>query len=672
MPIYSVQAPDGHTIEIQGPAGATHEQIVAQAQALYKPGSGQQPAQPQGFDPASQASAAVRAASHQVPFLGDAAMSLGAMASDALHGHPQGYGEANAQIHDLLAQDAQRYPVTTGIGSVAGGTLAAAVGGMALKAAGVPAALTTMRGGQTLANGARLALAGAAGGAAQAGGEQLAAGNVADALPAAAGGAAVGAIAAPALGALGRVGLGAARRVLTPLAGKTALALSKVFGESASDMQAAWQTHIDATGRPPSMAELASRKQLGAIRGLAKQSSTVAEALQGNAVDAAAQRSSDMQAGFENGGFMGNPGARSAASPAELGNVRTAQGDADYPASRAAPDFKISTNPDPALGGVSAADHIQGQILPLAGLKTADRVRIGAGLQNGTLSGQDAQILRSGLSESLDRSYSPATAGYLKDFDDITGAPGNEAPNAALETARNNFAANSRRVEGATHGASILGSDSANDFAATVAAKPNANPEFQQGLPLGANDALSNAASTPQKATALAARLATDQGLQDKLTTTFGADTAAALQRMGKAETKAATAVAPFNGAPPPDKDTGDADLAQVGLALASHGLGWKLYHAAKVFAGVEMPEKVQATVSRYLSDPKLARQGINILLKAGADASQLRQAAMAIAADAGIQSGDAVSKTMTPSAVTIESVQPATADDIAAATRQQ
>ena len=43
MATYTVQAPDGHTVTLQGPDGASHDDVVAQAQKLYQPsGAAQQ------------------------------------------------------------------------------------------------------------------------------------------------------------------------------------------------------------------------------------------------------------------------------------------------------------------------------------------------------------------------------------------------------------------------------------------------------------------------------------------------------------------------------------------------------------------------------------------------------------------------------------------------------
>lgn len=46
MAQYTVQAPDGKTITLEGPDGASHEDVIAQAQQLYKPDAAPKPATP--------------------------------------------------------------------------------------------------------------------------------------------------------------------------------------------------------------------------------------------------------------------------------------------------------------------------------------------------------------------------------------------------------------------------------------------------------------------------------------------------------------------------------------------------------------------------------------------------------------------------------------------------
>jgi hypothetical protein len=583
---------------------------------------------------------------HEIPVIGDLGLAAGRWAKQNLSGQPTTWHDAAQQTQAVINSAQQEHPVASTLGGAAGGLAGAVAGGEALDA--VSGGRLALKAGEPVANAARLAAGGAALGGAQAGGEQAVQGNWGNVVPAAAGGAAAGAVLGPATGIAGRVGQAVARRVVPNLDATTARTLAKVFGENPSDLQAAWQAHYDATGRAPLMAELADYKQAGAIQGLAKGSNPIAASLQQAAEDAAAARSANMQSGFR---------ADGAASPETLGNIRTQQGDLDYPAARQF-TFSIPTEESAALGGVSPSDHIAGEILPQAGLGRADKVRIMSDLQNGQLSGQDAQLIRSGLSESLSRNYSPAVKGYLTDFDDILGtghAPGsvvdpnappagNAAAKAALDQANANYTANSNRVAGAEHGSGILSADTPDAYAATATAKPNANPNFQAGMHLGANDTLATASATPQAATNLAQRFATDDNLYQKVATTFGPDTADSLRRMGAAESASAKAMAPYRGAPSPDdNDSTLKDAVYVASAIASHGTFWKLYHGAKVFAGLDMPPNVEAKVAEYLTDPTMAPAGIRLLAKAGASASRLRQITMTAAGAAAILSGDSV-----------------------------
>lgn len=716
MAQYQVQAPDGHTITLQGPAGATQAQVLAQAQSLYRPASGppgvnemmgdlatadahgdtqlaqtiagrvRQAQNPTGAiagepDLGSAGNALLAGGIHfvhQLPFVGDAAITAGRAINDVSNGRGFDWQKANQEAHQTIESAQQQHPVASTVGGVAGGIDTGVIGGGVLKAAGAlpgvvgrgSAALQSalaLRKGQVVANAARLAAVGGGAAAAQAGGEQAAGGNLDQVIPAAVSAAPAGAAAALVSAPVAAVA-GAGARALggavtgQALPGKVALALSKVFGEDPSDLQTAFADHTAAAGAPPSMAELANYKQQGLISGLAKDSPEIGARLQARVVQAAQDRSDRLNAMFSN----------TAGSQQEAVNARTAQGDIDYSASRAGPDFAVSTDPAQELGGVSPADHVQASILPQAGLSTADRVRIGNDLQNGTLSAQDAQLMRTRLAVTLARSHSPAVETSIADLDSILGHPSNAEANAALNTARSNFAANSRTVEGAQHGATILNSGSPREFASTVAATapgpgtaiapasamppPSsvgpaaANPEFARGLRAGASDALATASGTPTGATSLAGRLAMDANLYSKIATVYGQPAADALQRLGAAETAANSSLrGSVVGPSAPNSDLGQVarDAANVVGAVASHGTTWKLGHALRLIRPLGMSDKVAGIVAGYLTDPRMAQQGINLLIKAGASAQQIRSIALHAAATSGVLAGAAVGDSM-------------------------
>jgi hypothetical protein len=689
VPQFDVQAPDGRTITIEGPPGSTQAQAIAQAQAQYKPGShpadGAIAGEPDLGGIGNAALAGGIGFVHNLPFVGDAVLSGARAVVNARNGQPFNWQQDNDEAHQIINSAAAQHPVTSTVGSIGGAVDSAVVGGGLVRGAaaateGVPvigrglaaiANATALRKGQLIGNAGRMALAGAAGGAAQGAGEQLAR-DPTDIGAAAQGGgygAAGGAVAGLTGGAAGSmagaVGGAVARRVvpgmLSALDSKTAATLAKAYGDmSPQDLQALWASHVQETGVPPSMAEMSNYRQAGIVQGFAKQSGTIADALNARELQASAARSTRMQSGLApsppsaplSGQVALPPQGGGGYSPEEIANVNTAQGDVDYRAARAH-NFTIPTAESEALGGISPADHMASQVVPLAGLKTVDRVRIVNGLQNGQLSGQDAQLISKGLGAAQGRgsNYSPAIASAQGDLADLLHGPGNDAASGALDQANANYAATAQRQAGAEHGGTILGAQSPQDYAATAASKPNDNPNFAPGMQGGARVKMAQAAGTPQGAISLAQRIAEDSNLHAKLTTTFGPDVAASWQRVGAAEFGAADALHSSQVGAPAAEPTGlqMKDLAQVGAALASHGVTWKAYQAANALAGskVKMSPEVQAKVAEYLTKPDMAPAAFNLMRKAGVETSAMRQMVISAAAASGILSGDAVNGSM-------------------------
>ena len=205
MTQYQVQAPDGHTVTLQGPPGATQAQVLAQAQSLYRPAAGQpgvnemmgdlatadaqgdhqlaqtiagrirQAQNPNGAiagepDLGSAGNAALAAGIHfvhQLPFVGDAAITAGRQANDLANGRGFDWQKANQEAHQTIQSAQQQHPVASTVGGIAGGIDTGVIGGGALKAAGavLPGARAlqgalALRKGQLLANAARVRSAG--------------------------------------------------------------------------------------------------------------------------------------------------------------------------------------------------------------------------------------------------------------------------------------------------------------------------------------------------------------------------------------------------------------------------------------------------------------------------------------------------------------------------------
>lgn len=649
MPAPSIQEmqADLHTAQANGDnALANHiSQLIHQAQTSTPQGraytAGQHDRGGQGGLVAGIQGAADAGSFGTYKYLAAGMRSLGQLATT---GHADDYGNNLAYVQGLTDQTAQDHPGAHTAGEVGGAVLGAAAtapvaaaqaGRLGLVAKAGQPVLNTLRAGgaAALAGGEMGAVTGATHGQQAANAQGQDAGQQAQA--AATGAAQDGTLGAATGGALGAASVPAgalvsqAAKAAQPLATKTAMALAKVFGEDPSDLQAAWKAFQQSTGRPPTMAELASLKQRGAILKAAKDSTPITTALSDAAEDAARARSVTMQDTVTDAQAPQQVGPAAQQSSGEIQNATTAGGDRDFGAARQH-NFTVDTQESEALGGVSPADHLASEVLPLAGLGRADRVRILGDLQNGGLSGEDAQLIRSNLgrAQGTGANYSPAIASAQADLEHALSGPGNETANAALQQANQNYVAGAQRGTGAQHGESITGTQTAPNFAAEAASKANVNGNFQAGMASGARTKLAAQAATPTGATSLAKSFATDDNLHQKLATTFGPDVADSLRRLGQAETGAADNLAPFAKRTPQvdDQDSKDMNTALRAMAtFASHGV-YQFYHGAKAIAGLGMSPKVQETVARYLADPKMTVQGINLLRKAGATNAQMRQ----------------------------------------------
>lgn len=605
--------------------------------------------------------------SHNLFGVGDVAGAIARMGVQAAHGNPVDYSTASKQYQAQRNYLAQAHPIANIVGGVGGAIDGGVLGGGVAKAAGLVTPVTNALAateGQIVGNLAKLgaggAIAGAAQGAAQGAGETAAQGGSAGQVAGAAvkgglGGAVLGGVAAPVVG----TAIPAVAKAIAPLATKTALQLGKLMGESADDVAGAWNTFTQQTGRAPTMTELAGLKAQADIKRAAGQNPAIGEALVGAQDSADQARVGSMQAqvsGAQPAAGPVQPGspqlapippAAAAVTPPVTGkqdvlNATTARGDIEYGAAREH-SFTIPTEDEPELDGVSPADHLAAQVVPLAGLRTADQVRIRNGLRDGNLSGQDAQLVRSGLGAAQTRAYSPAIATAQADLEHYLAAPGNEAANDALETATSNYAQGRAAAEGTEKGQQIVSAKNTPDYLAQVRAQPEA---AAAATPQGVMAALHTSAQTPASATNLAQALATDTGLHSRLSATLGGPTADALRELGVRETSAADALSATTPRTPAPETGADAAMIQTAIhglaAVASHGVWFKALHAAKVLTGTGMSEAVAQRVAGYLADPAMTGQGIALLRKAGADNQALRNLSLTAAGQAGVIGGAA------------------------------
>lgn len=683
MTQYTVQAPDGHTLTIEGPPGATQEQVMQQAQSLYKPGTapGGTSAYPLKDIPMGGWGAAIGQAGHELFGVGDVLGSLSEMAASNAMGRHIGYKQAYDEYMGALHVGAQNHPIAATAGGVVGGADAAGLtmlGGEALGAGKVLSAAprvvtapSTAAGAVRAAamNGAKLAAQGAAAGgttgAIVGAGQGAATGDPNQILPQAVaggvGGAVTGGVAAPASAAVGQGLKYVAPKVAAVVPGivpslndRVANTLSKLFGESPKDISAVYDAHVAANGAPPTLAELANYKQLGQIAKAARDSGPISEALTASADSQGAARAANLQTQVETA--PGQRGPTAPQSPTEAATVRDQVGDQDYEIVRQH-SFPLEGTPD-APGYENTPHGIAMKAYQNAGLKTLPRQQAAQELSEGFLSGGSVDNIRKGLSRQGQTADGMDYQELRDEFLDQL-SEGNSAGAKAMQLANANYAANAARANGVQLGTRVLGSDSGPEFAAQVAGRtaplpgytppPNvaaAQANAAGGVDSGARAALSAAASSPKGAANVINTLANDPAAQAKVATAIGPEAAQGLTKLAQVEQSAQVNAGALRRTISPDADKDQVQaINQVahGLAtVAGHGTFYPILHGLRVVAGGGMPEAVQRKVAQYLADPTMTEQGLNILRRAGATNDELRRAMMQWAATVGSTAGAA------------------------------
>lgn len=570
-----------------------------------------------------------RAANSATFGLADKASAALASGLSHLTGQPMSYSEADKSIQARRQAEGEEHPNAAVAGDVAGlftgglGLMKAVGAAAKLPGIGRPIAAVAERlapvARQPVRNVLRHAGGGALAGTVQptvnaATGE----GSVAEIPVGAAVGAGVGGVAGPVVGAVAKA--------FRPLNDKVAAALARTMGETPSDVSAAWARFQQATGRNPSMAEIATLKARGEIKALAQESTAVGSAMNERAAAAGLERSQSVRAAAVDNSPAPSSGA--------LRNARDVSADAEFDTVRAH-NFALD---DEALG------YLQGTVIPATNLSRVARQTIARELEEGQLSGNSALLIRRSLGTQARSRPGEGFRELQEDVDDLIGSqPGGEAYGEAV----GNYARRSARAEGVEQGEAVLkGSDTANFLADTAATARN--PEAAAFIPTGVRGGLASAAETPGGAANLASRLASDAGLNERLSATLGREAAGRLQRLGQAEVAAAknmSAVAPNAPASASAQEAEDINSAfHMVAATSPHGSpAWKVFHLGRLLTGLKMSEKVQERVAQYLSDPAMVQQGINLLRRAGVSNEELRRMALHGVNTAGIAGSQAV-----------------------------
>lgn len=602
MTTYTMTGPDGKDYSIDGPAGATQEQVQAQlaqahAQATTTP--------PQGTDQGAVLGGLQSAARAGTFGLSDvAAAGLGAGLSH-LTDNPQTYAQTKGTIDANADATATAHPVATALGGVGG-----VVASTPLLAAAMPfKAALALRAGSKLANVARVtgtgalmggeygAASGAVKGVSNGDGvvgtaEDVAGGGATGALEGAAGGVAGAGVAA---------GAGAVKNALFSDAGQKSIALlSKAFNVTPTEMRAVYSKFMtDSGGRVPSMGELTDLNNRGEIRAMVGKNPILSATV--------AQAADDSAAAL--------PGRLNKAVTQTLGNGEDA---ADLVTRRGATmDAAMTPIRDTAFPlAPEDVEFMRKDVLPNSGLTRLGRQAVHQSLDTGELTVGNADTLRQNLQA---RAQANPGEGFGELAQGITQMATDAVPEYghALE----GFANDSNYIDGHAHG--LTGKtpgQTDNPGLIRALATPDGQAGYQSGITTRLSDlAFKNEGSASTLAKDLSGQSATNTNVG----ATFRPVQADALRDAAGAESKAGAsldAITPSNAT----RKAG-VDPLQAGLAVASHGLGGTVLHGIKALAGVGMSDNVARVTAKYLTDPRFTQQGINLMARYGVNAAATR-----------------------------------------------
>ena len=613
MTTYQVQDPNGQVHEFEGPPGATPQQILQVAQqqfgqTQYGSGTRQSPeeaARAAGINVGQNESpviAGVSQAARQATFGGQNYIDAGSRwLGQRLAGvqNPDDFSTDLAYARGRSEGEVMGHPIASTVGGTAGAVMAGGAAGTALKGTRFAGLLAAQKGAKVANVAKAAALGGTTGGA-----TALANG---DSLPDAARTAAISAVTAPIAGKIATFGL----NKLQATSAKAMQTLADTIGEKPADLQNAYNTFQQLTGRTPSMAEIVDLKSQGKLRDLARANPTISQA----AITAADLGGRPLH---EQLGAINAQGASMPQTAADLTALRDQEMDTHMTTPHPQSGLTLNETPvsdktglllDPRIEyALRPNTQINARIASASNGNPAFANNVLSRAQNDQATIGDIETIRKALRDTQSQLMSP-TAGSLHARD----------PLLAKE-----FGDLAQKVEG-------LGRSTDQDYGLALDNYRNGSQyidAFQHGL---AGKAINDVP-------------AGDTLLQKSLKSVAG-------QRGYQHGNALATAQQALNAIAPASVRTADAGVgpghvAQAAMAASSGGLS-AIYHGLRSIpvVGDRVPDSVQRVIANQLFDPRTTRQGIVNLQRAGVTSRDIRTLGATIGGVAGQKIADYLSQ---------------------------
>lgn len=565
-----------------------------------------------------------------------ASAALGAGLS-TITGQPMSYDEAYARVKSNTEKLNNENPISSAVGDVAG--MAVGAGKMAKAAEFIPGVGRAMEAlgptaGQPIRNVLKSAVTGGVGAgsytavndAVQNG--QIDPDNIAT-------NTAAGALLGP---VVSKIGTAIANRVQDASTRAVAVLASKL-DETPQVLQKAYDNFQAYTGRLPTMAELVGMKSQGELKALAAESPTIQAGINDAADNASSQRARTLSQTVEDN--SGGPtqdikqltDARKTRMDQAMDPIRNSPVGIDTTDVGLLNDRRVRTAifDDPDL-----SSRVRDAIKEVKDAGQSDSLTVG-----------DIDAIRKGIRGRQTAFANPQHPDHnptiAKSFGNLADNIGNLATSSepSYADALSQFEQDSNYIKGFKHGnagKTIGQADNPDLSSALDSAEGRAG--HQSGI---ASRTATAAAASPDAATRTAAQLAAGGGDTANLQRAVGAGNFDNIQRAASAESKGADALQNISGRVPAEQ--GGISGSQVAQAVASgaaHSPTGFLYHVSRAIPsfGKQSPA-VQKQIVKYLADPSMTQQGINLLRKAGARDQEIKKLAVALSANAGLNAAD-------------------------------
>lgn len=623
------------------------------AQPLQAPGPQQAPQAPQAQpaeadtsgmgllkDAGSMLYAALHGAANSATFgLADKASAGIAATVSPLTGSPMSYDEAYARVKSNTDKLNGENPISSTVGDVAG--MAVGAGKLAKVAKFIPGVGRAMEALEPVAsqsgrNILKSAVASGVGaGTYTAADEAIEKGGVSpdDVVTSTAAGALLGP-------AVSKIGTMVARRVQN-VSTRAIQVLADKLDETPAVLQGVYDNFQAATGRLPTMAEIVGMKSQGELKALAANSPTIQASVNNAADTAAAQRPRALSQIVEDN--SGGP----AQDISQLTQARRTRMDQAMNPIRNSPVGVDTTDvgllEDPRVRSAIRAD-------PDLSQRVRDAIdEVDTNGQSDSLSVNDIDSIRKSVrgrqaayANPANNMHNPHIARQFGNLaDNISGL--GTASEPAYADALTQFEQDSNYIKGFKHGnAGKTPGEADNPDLIDALASAEGRAGHQSGI---ASRTAEAAAASPDSATRVASQLAAGGGDAANLQRAIGPARFQNIQDAAHHEAYGADALNNITGRVGAEEGgISGRHVAQTVAAAASHSPAGLLYHISRAIPSFsKLPQAVQTQVGRYLADPNMTQQGINLLRRAGAKDAELRKLSVALSVNAGLNAADSM-----------------------------